>query len=264
MNLELQDKVAVVTGASKGIGLATVKALAREGVRVVAGARGTTNELDALARSYDVTPVCVDLATEEGPATLVERAVLAHGALDVLVNNVGASRPRLGGFLTTPDEDWTWTMDVNLMSTVRTTRAALPYLLEREAATIVNVSSVNAAMPHPTLTPYCAAKAALTNLSKALANEFGPQGVRVNTISPGPVTTDMWTGPGAFATQIAEANGTDVDAVMAAFPEQFGLTTGRFATPEEVATLIVLLASGVTASIAGSDYVIDGGGRPTT
>jgi len=102
MKLELQDKVAVVTGASQGIGLATVKALAREGVRVVAGARGTTAELDALARSYDVLPVCVDLATADGPAALVERAVATYGGLDLLVNNVGASRPRLDGFLASP------------------------------------------------------------------------------------------------------------------------------------------------------------------
>lgn len=264
MKLELQDKVAVVTGASRGIGLATVRALAREGARVVAGARGTTNELDALARSYDVTPVCVDLATEDGPATLIERAVLTYGGLDVLVNNVGASRPRLGGFLATPDADWAWTLDVSLLSAVRASRAALPYLLEREGGgAIVNVSSLNAALPEPSLTPYSAAKAALTNLSKALAKEFGPRGVRVNTVSPGPVVTEMWTGPEGLATQLAAADGGDVDAVMAALPEQFGLSTGRFAAPEEVATLIVLLASGAAASVAGADYVIDGGLLPT-
>lgn len=261
----MQGKVVVVTGASKGIGLATARAFARSGARVVAGARTTAGtELDTLARTFDVLPVPVDLATADGPAELIERAVLAYGPPDVLVNNLGAARPQLGGFLATPDEDWTWTFDVNLLSAVRASRAALPYMVERGAGAIVNVSSLNARFPNAPITAYSASKAAMTNLSKALATEFGPQGVRVNTVSPGPVTTDMWTGDGGLATEIAAATGTDVDAVMAGFPEQFGLTTGRFAAPEEVATLVVLLASGAAPNIAGSDYVIDGGLQQTT
>ena len=255
MELELQDKVAVVTGASRGIGLAVTEALAAEGARVVAGARtpGAARE--------GVLAVPVDLGSPDGARTLIGRAIAEFGGVDVLVNNLGAARPRLGGFMATSDDDWTWTLDINLLSAVRACRAALPSLIERRGA-IVNVSSVSAWKPDPPVLAYSAAKAAMTNFSKALANEFGPQGVRVNTVSPGPVATDMWTGEGGLARVIADAGDGDVDAVMDGLPEHFGAS--RFTTPREVATLVVLLASGAAANVAGSDYVVDGGLLKTT
>ena len=129
----------------------------------------------------------VDLRTADGPARLIDAAVAAFGGLDILVNNVGAVRPRTGGFLSVTDEEWLSTLTINFLAAVRTTRAALPHLLDRGAGSIVTVGSVNAALPDPLVIDYSAAKAALANFSKSLSKEVGPRGIRVNTVSPGPV-----------------------------------------------------------------------------
>ena len=126
MDLELADKVAVVTGASKGIGLAVTRALAAEGAQVVAGARSTAS-LQGLDR---VTAVAVDLAAPEAPAELIQRSIDEHGRLDILVNNVGAVRLRLDGFLNTTDDDFQWAMELNFFTTLRASRAALVHMVE--------------------------------------------------------------------------------------------------------------------------------------
>ena len=147
MDLGLSGKVAVVTGASKGIGLAVTNALALEGVCVAAGARDIPEELTILAASSHVHPVSVDLTEPDGPTRLVAEAIAAYGRLDILVNNVGAVRPRVNGFLSITDEDWSSTFAVNFFAAVRTTRAALPLLVERGAGTIVTICSVNSFLP---------------------------------------------------------------------------------------------------------------------
>ena len=126
MDLGLSGKIAVVTGASKGIGLAITRALVDEGARVVAGAR----TVDSLVGMAGVTAMALDLATPDGPARLVQRAVDEHGRIDVLVNNVGAVRLRLEGFLATSDEDFEWAMQMNFFSALRATRAALGQMVE--------------------------------------------------------------------------------------------------------------------------------------
>src|SRR5947209_10502 len=166
MDLELEGKVAVVTGASKGIGLAVTRALVAEGAIVVAGAR-TSDSLTGLA---GVTGVALDLATPGGPAQLIRRALDDHGRLDVLVNNVGGIRLRLDGFLGTSDEEFAWSMELNFFAALRATRAALAPMLARGAGSIVNVASVNAFFhPDAAAIDYGAAKAALVNLTKALS-----------------------------------------------------------------------------------------------
>src|SRR3954453_1287913 len=169
MELGLDGKVAVVTGASKGIGLAITRTLAGEGALVVAGARGT-DTLDGLER---VTAVPVDLAAPDGPAQLVGRALQEHGRVDVLVNNVGAVRLRVDGFMGTSDEEFEWAMQLNFFSALRVTRAPVTAMLETGCGAIVNVASVNAFFqPDAGTIDYGAAKAALLNLSKSLAQEF--------------------------------------------------------------------------------------------
>jgi NAD(P)-dependent dehydrogenase (short-subunit alcohol dehydrogenase family) len=262
MDLELTDKVAVVTGAGKGIGLAVTKGLVTEGASVVAGSR-TTGTLDGLD---GVTAVAVDLAEPDGPAQLVRRALDAHGHLDVLVNNVGGVRMRLEGFLGTSDEDFQWAMQMNFFTAVRASRAALAAMAERGSGAIVNVASVNAFFqPDAGTIDYGAAKAALVNLTKTLSQEFGPRGVRVNAVSPGPVATDLWLGKHGVAETVAQATGVDADTARERVIAGIGgLATGRFTTPEEVATLVVLLASERTANVTGANYVIDGGLIKTT
>jgi NAD(P)-dependent dehydrogenase (short-subunit alcohol dehydrogenase family) len=262
MDLELADKVAVVTGASKGIGLAVTRALVDEGARVVAGARS----IDSLDGIDGVTAVALDLVVPAGPALLVRRAIDEHGRVDVLVNNVGAVRLRLEGFLGTSDEEFARAMEMNFFAALRATRAAIVAMLEQGGGAIVNVASVNAFFqPDAGTIDYGAAKAALVNLSKSLAQEFGPRGIRVNCVSPGPVGTDLWLGDHGVAATVAEATGVDADTAREAVIASIGgFATGRFTTPEEVATLVTLLASERLGNVTGVNYVIDGGLIKTT
>ncbi|WP_456824073.1 SDR family NAD(P)-dependent oxidoreductase [Cellulomonas sp. P5_E12] len=255
MDQELAGKVAVVTGASRGIGLAIVRALAAEGAQVVAGVRSSNAELESVGGSVQI--VTGDLATADGPGRLIDAAVAAHGRLDVLVNNIGGVRPRLDGFAAVTDEDWLWAFATNLMPAVRATRAALPHLLASAPSSVVTISSVNAALADPAVIDYSAAKAALTNFCKSLSREVGPLGVRVNTISPGPVATDLWLGGGGVAETIAARSGRSASDVAAGAAADSA--TGRFTRPDEVADLVVLLAGGRAWNATGIDIRIDGG-----
>jgi NAD(P)-dependent dehydrogenase (short-subunit alcohol dehydrogenase family) len=256
MRLGLDGKRAVVTGASKGIGLAITRALADEGVRVIAGARTSSDELRALTDGGRVRAVSVDLSTPEGPAALVAAAA-EEGQLDILVNNVGAAHVRTGGFLSVEDEDWLDTWTLGFLSAVRATRAVVPHMLEAGSGRIVSVVSVNAFLPDPAVIDYSATKAALANLSKSLSKELGPKGIRVNTVSPGPVSTGLWLGRDGVAETVAAAGGPAAEDVAA--QQAAAAATGRFTEPEEVADLVVLLASDRAGNVTGSDFVIDGG-----
>ena len=262
MDLELSDKVAVVTGASKGIGLAVARTLAEEGARVVAGAR----TVDSLQAIDGVTAVQADLGAPEGPEKLVRAAVERHGRVDVLVNNVGGVRLRTEGFLAIDDAEFEWALRMNFFTTLRATRAVLPGMLEQGGGAIVNVASVNAFFePDGGTVDYGAAKAAALNLAKSLAQEYGGRGIRVNSVSPGPVATDLWLGDDGVAATIAEATGVDRatarEQVVASIG---GFATGAFTTPEGVATLVALLASPRTSNVTGANFVIDGGLIKTT
>jgi NAD(P)-dependent dehydrogenase (short-subunit alcohol dehydrogenase family) len=262
MDLNLGGKVAVVTGAGKGIGMAATRALAQEGAHVFAGSR-TTDSLEGLD---GVTPVAVDLAAPDGAARLIRRATDDHGRLDVLVNNVGAVRMRLDGFFGTSDDEFAWAMEMNFFIALRASRAALTAMVHQGSGAIVNVASVNAFFqPDAGTIDYGAAKAALVNLSKTLAQEFGPRGIRVNAVSPGPVATDLWLGQNGVAETVAKATGVDADTARKTVIAGIGgFATGRFTTPEEVATLITFLASDRAGNVTGANYVIDGGLIKTT
>jgi len=255
VHLNLTDKTAVVTGASRGIGLATVRTLAAEGVRIVGAARTITPEL----KESGAYTVSADLSTAEGVATLMDRAHAELGGIDLLVNNVGAGDDvEPVGFLDTDDSQWTRVLDLNLLSAVRAARAALPSLIERRGS-IVNVSSINSRLPAAGPVAYSAAKAALAALGKSLAEEFGPQGVRVNTVSPGVVRTAIWEDPEGFGGKVAAGAGVEHAAFLQQIPDAFNITTGRITEPEEVAALIAFLLSDVAGNITGADHIIDGG-----
>jgi NAD(P)-dependent dehydrogenase (short-subunit alcohol dehydrogenase family) len=263
MDLQLSGRVAVVTGASKGMGLAITRTLLEEGARVVAVSRTSSPELDALAGAA-LVHVAADLMDPEAPARVVRRAVEVFGGVDILVNNAGGPPPGVTlprfGFMTPNDDDWRAMFEFNLFSVVRAVRAAIPVMLERGAGSIVNISSGNARHPGPMNYDYNAAKAGLNNLTKGLSEEFGPQGIRVNTVSPGPVRTAWWTEEGGAADVLAQATGADRDAVMdKVAPEMMNLTTGRLVEPQEVADAVVLLASPRSASTTGAEFAVDGG-----
>jgi len=261
MDLHLTGKVALVTGGSKGIGLSTARVLLGQGARVVAGARSVTGELRRLAGDDVLRTVGVDLSTPDGPAQLVQAAIEAFGRLDILVNNVGAVTPRTDGFLSVTEDDWLTALNLNFLVAVRTTRAALPSLFEAGSAgataAIVTIASVNATLADPLVIDYSAAKAALVNFSKSLSKEVGPRGVRVNCISPGPVSTGLWLGAGGVAATVARERDGDADAVARAAAAQ--AVTGRFTRPEEVADLVLYLASDRAENVTGANFVIDGG-----
>jgi NAD(P)-dependent dehydrogenase (short-subunit alcohol dehydrogenase family) len=259
MDLRLNGKTAVVTGASKGIGLATVEALTAEGARVVAASRTITPGL----KETGATTVAIDLSAPDAPARLIATALDELGGIDVLVNNVGGGDGgNAGGFLSFDDETWQNLYELNLFAAVRTTRAALPSLLERSGA-IVNVSSNSARTPQAGPVPYTTAKAALTAFGKALAEEFGPQGVRVNTVSPGATRTALWEGPDSYGAGLAAALEIEQEELLAGLPGATGMVTGRLVEPAEVTALIAYLASPLAASTTGTDHLIDGGAVKT-
>jgi NAD(P)-dependent dehydrogenase (short-subunit alcohol dehydrogenase family) len=205
-----------------------------------------------------VSPFEIDLVQPGGSERLVANAVERHGRIDLLVNNVGGVRLRLDGFLQTSDADFDASMQLNFFAAVRATRAAVAAMIPRKEGAIVNVVSVNAFFqPDGLVVDYGAAKAALLNVSKALSQELGPNGIRINCVSPGQVETDLWLGNDGVAATVGRATRADPAAVR----EQAtaGIPTGRFSTPEEVATLVTLLASPRTANVTGANYVIDGG-----
>ena len=249
MDLNLSGKVAIVTGASRGIGAATCGRLVREGMRVVGVSRN--GRVDA-SSNESVRMLAVDLAEKGAAHTVVDAAIDAFGQLDVLVNNAGGgSRLTLAPFNTLSAEDWDDALNVNLLAAVRMTQAALPRL-EETRGTVINVSSIGAHRVDGPPLAYNVAKAALSAFAQGVAPELAARGIRIATVTPGPTRTAMWD-------RFAEAAGMPVDVVLAKIPEQMGMLFGDLIDPSEVADAIAYLASPLARNIAGSEMVVDGG-----
>ncbi|MFE7898053.1 SDR family oxidoreductase [Streptomyces sp. NPDC057424] len=254
MDLNLTGKTAVVTGGSRGIGLAIAQALADEGARVICGARTATAEAkDSGLRTFEV-----DLSTTEGPQRLTDYALEQFGGIDVLVNNVGGVGSIPGGpFPEVDDVFWYDALKVSFLSTMRMTRAALPSLLERRGS-IIHINSVAARTPDPAHMPYSAAKSAALNFTAAVAKQFADRGLRVNTIAPGVVNTGVWTSPGGAGDRIARDLGIPLAAVIDEMPKLAGIPTGRVTEQTEIAALALLLASDLVPNVTGAEFVVDG------
>src|SRR5215475_4083068 len=240
MDLGLADSICLVTGSTGGIGLETAKLLRAEGATVVTTGRGGGE-------------VRADLSQPGEPERVVREAIELHGRLDVLVNNVGYSEIRKLEDLT--DEIWQSSFEINLLSAVRATRAALPGMRERGAGAIVNVSSTAAKRPSTGMPDYSVMKAALLSFSRLVADLYAKDGIRCNAVTPGPTETDAWLAEGGLADQ--QGDREQVFARVAA-----GRPMGRYAEPEEIAAVIAFLCSPRASYVTGAAWSADGGTVP--
>jgi NAD(P)-dependent dehydrogenase (short-subunit alcohol dehydrogenase family) len=245
---EFGGRRALVTGGSRGIGAAIAQRLLDGGASVVTSARSSTDDTPK-GSSF----IAGDLRDEAGAKWLVEQAVAGLGGLDILVNAAGASRVYMGGPATIPDQEWQDSIDINFLSAVRVTSAALPALQESGAgAAIVNISSGVAKKPSVPLLHYAAAKAALASYSKGLAAALAPAGIRVNVVTPGMVETPGGT---EIVQVIADAMGAPLEAIGGRIP------LGRFGDPRDIAESAAFLASSRAQWVTGADIDVNGGGE---
>ena len=256
-DLGLTGQRALVTGGTRGVGAAVVAAFRAAGVRVVTTARVVPER-----PIEGVRFVAADVSTSSGCVALAEEVKEAFGGVDIIVNVVGGSTAPVGGFAALADIEWMKALDQNLMSAVRLDRALLPGMLEQGSGVVIHVTSIQARLPLPeSTTAYAAAKAALSTYSKSLSKEVSPKGVRVLRVAPGWIETDAAV---AMARRLAEAAGTDYEGGKRIIMNSLGgIPIGRPSRPEEIANLIVFLASPRAATITGCEYIIDGGTIPT-
>jgi 2-deoxy-D-gluconate 3-dehydrogenase len=244
VDLDLEGRVAIVTGASRGLGAAITRTLSAEGVRVIAVARSGA-ALDALAADCpgEVVPLVCDLADLEATEAVPARAVERFGSLDILINNAGVATR---GTLVEQGADGLQSVfAVNLFAPMALIRGAAPIFLAAARGVIINIASNGGLTGVPRLAAYCGSKAALIRMTESLAGEWGPSGIRVNAIAPG-----------AFATDAQPFNLADSAAVSRRIAR---IPLGRLGAPGEVASLTAYLCSDLSGFIQGATIVVDGG-----
>ena len=251
MNLELTGKVALVTGSSRGLGLASARALAAEGCRLTLCARGAEALAHAAAslhggRNDDVLAVPADVATEAGAAAVVERTVERFGRIDILVNNVGKAGG--GDIVSTSDAEWQSALDQTLFPAIRVSRLAVPHMRSAGGGVILMIASIWGRESGGRMT-YNAVKAAEISLAKAMAQQLAKDGIRVNSIAPGSILFEggsWWTRQQADPAGIAEFVSREIPF-------------GRFGRPEEIGDVVAFLASARASWISGACLPVDGG-----
>jgi 3-oxoacyl-[acyl-carrier protein] reductase len=256
MDLGLAGRVCVITGGSRGIGLATARMLRAEGAKVLLVARDAGRLADAAegldGGDEEIATLPLDITIDDAGEQMLGAALEAFGGVDVLVNNAGAAKYR--DIFEVPDKDWRAQYELNVMAPLRAMKAIAPVLAERGWGRIVNVCSTAAKRPTQTMPEYSVTKAAELSLSRRYVKE----GVLVNAITPGAVEAEMWLEPGGLLDQHVEKTGAkDRESALA----ELGAArpNGRFATAEEIAGTIVFLCSERASYVAGAAWSVDAG-----
>lgn len=252
MDLGLNNKVAIVTGGSQGIGKATALRLAAEGARVVIAARGQENlgkvVAEIIGNGGQAAAVQADVSNKDECLKLVQRAVERFGRLDILVNNAGTSAR--GAFESVTDEIWQQDFDLKLFSAIRLARFAIPHMKQQGAGRIINITNIGAKQPSAQSTPTTVTRAAGLALTKAMSKEFAPDGILVNTVCIGTVKAGQHE-------QKAEKEGISVESLYAQRAKAIPL--GRVGEAEEVANVIAFLVSDAASYVTGTSINLDGG-----
>ncbi|HEY8652400.1 MAG TPA: 3-oxoacyl-ACP reductase [Dermatophilaceae bacterium] len=242
----IEGKVAVVTGGSSGIGLATVRRFAAEGAKVVIGDVDDANG-SRIAREIDGAFVHCDVTNPEQVETLCRTAKDKYGSIDIAFNNAGISPPEDDSILTTDLAAWRRVQEVNLTSVYLCCKAVLPYMLEQKKGSIINTASFVAVLGAATSQiSYTASKGGVLSMSRELGVQFAREGVRVNALCPGPVNTPL------------------LQELFASDPERAArrlvhIPVGRFAEPDEIASAVLFLASDESSFITAAQFMVDGG-----
>jgi 3-oxoacyl-[acyl-carrier protein] reductase len=262
MDMGLAGRACLVTGASRGIGLATARMLCAEGAEALLCARDAealeraAAECAAAGGRAEAVPADV---TEAGAgARLVDECEQRFGSIDVLVNNAGTTA--VCGLDELTDQDWRTQWELHVMASLALMRAAAPRMAQRGDGRIVNVCSSSGKRPSLRNAAYSVTKAAQLSLSRVFADAYAGKGVLVNAVAPGPVETPLWLDDGGLADQIGEAQGTSRQEVLEAARRSIPL--GRFGTEEEIAAVIVFLCSARASNVTGAAWSVDGGTVP--
>jgi 3-oxoacyl-[acyl-carrier protein] reductase len=259
VDLGIEGRACVVTGASRGIGLASARALAAEGARVLLVARSE----DALSEAVEsvegaAAGLPLDVTSPSAADAIVEECTSRFGRVDVLVNNAGTSRGRALEELT--DEEWDEQWDLHVMASMRLMRAAIPGMVERGWGRVVNVGSSSGKRPSLSNAAYSVSKAAQHALSRVFADTYADKGVLVNAVAPGPVETPLWMAEGGLADQAAERAGVSREEALEAARGKIPI--GRFGREEEIAAVVAFLCSERASDVVGSTWSVDGGAVP--
>ncbi len=259
MDLGLQDTGCVVTGASVGIGRAVAIRLAGEGARVLLVARSAPALAETARCCGDrAATLALDITDEDAPERIAAAARDHLPTVDVLVNNAGMSS--VSPLETITIAEMQAHFDVSVLAPLRLMRRFVPAMAQRGAGAVVNVASIAGRRPSPTNLAYSVSKAAQLNLTRAFADRYAAEGVRINAVNPGPVASPLWVAPGGLADQQAARRSVPREQVLAETAE--ATTQGRYADPDEIAAVVVFLCSEQASNVVGAGWQSDGGAFP--